>query len=439
MPRIFVEAGPDTGASLVLREGVAHCIGRASACSISMSDTLISRQHFKLQGLRGHWYIKNLKPGNGTKLNGESLENAETRELSHADLIEVGNSRLIFSMSEEDDQRDPLTGEVLAGYQLESLLGETSTGAVYLATNLQSGRRVALKTLPREIAQDRTRRMRLLREARITEALQHSNIISTYEHGEVGGVPYMAIEFAPQGTLLDEIRLHEGLPVRRVVSVMLQLLPALERLEESELVHRDIKPENVFCFDGGVVKLGDFGTSASLSSAKSARAHMVGSPHYMSPELADGEGVDCRSDLYSFGATLYHALEGRTMFEGTDAVSISLQHGKQGSPSPKLFRQNIPSELRDFVERLLRKSRDERFASASEALEEAKRISAQIAKALAEEPKLKHMSGGRAMTETQRVLELPLHSRPTEIRRQSARRARTQASESGTDEHSPRE
>ena len=265
--------------------------------------------------------------------------------------------------------RGPQPGEQLGHYRIVRLLGEGGMGAVYDAEDLESGRRVALKTLGHKLDSPEARE-RFFREGRLAASINHPNSVYVFGTEEIGGTPAIAMELVAGGTLQDRVRERGPLPVAEAVDCVLQIIAGLEAAQRIGILHRDIKPSNCFRDTDGTVKIGDFGLSISTSvrtePALTATGMFLGTPAFCSPEQLRGDELNVRSDMYSVGATLYYLLTERTPFEGKNSVQLMATVLEQRAPSPVKFRPGIPSGLARIVLRCLEKMPADRFKNYSE-------------------------------------------------------------------------
>jgi tRNA A-37 threonylcarbamoyl transferase component Bud32 len=228
------------------------------------------------------------------------------------------------------DPRIPPAGRVVAGrYRLRRLLGRGGMGAVWLAEDVVLHRRVAVKQLLLSgLATDverRAARARLRREARLAARVDHSGTVRVYDLAEEAGDPWIVMEALPGRTLQAALRDRGPLPVGQVTRLGLCLLEALAATHRAGVVHRDVNPGNVQLCGGPRVVLTDFGVaSTSEGGASASTGEIVGSPGYMAPEQVHGEAVEPACDLFSLGATLYAAVEGRSPFgKGCTAATLA--------------------------------------------------------------------------------------------------------------------
>ncbi len=272
-----------------------------------------------------------------------------------------------------------MIGKTLNHYQILSLLGVGGMGKVYLAEDTKLDRQVALKTLPLELANDRDRMSRFVREAKSASALNHPNIITIYEIGEFEGIHYIATEFIDGKTLNKYLQGRE-IKYGSVLEIAIQIASGLDEAHSAGIVHRDIKPDNVMVRENGLAKILDFGiakltekvTPEIESEDKTAvqvnttPGMIIGTANYMSPEQAKGKDVDKRTDIFSFGVVLYEMIAGRLPFEGESPLEI-IGSILNKEPAP-LKRDDVPSELKRIIGKTLRKDRNERYQTIKDLL-----------------------------------------------------------------------
>ena len=210
------------------------------------------------------------------------------------------------------------------GYRIEEVLGRGATGTVYRARQLAVDREVALKVLHPELSGQQRIVSRLQREARTTARLAHPNIVTAIDMGEIDGRWWYAMEYVEGPSLSLRLRQEGRLKEREALRLFIPLCEALEHLWEHGVVHRDIKPGNILIDRGGRARLADLGLAFADDDLElTGQGGTLGTPHYISPEQAiDPTSADVRSDIWSFGATLYHAVCGLTPFRGESAAEI---------------------------------------------------------------------------------------------------------------------
>ena len=260
-------------------------------------------------------------------------------------------------------------------YRILAPLGKGGMGEVYLAQDTALDRKVALKILPPEFADDSDRMDRFVREARSASALNHPNIITIYEIGESNGTHFIATEFI-DGKTLTELERSQALDYRFILDIATQVASALDEAHSAGIVHRDIKPDNVMVRANGLAKLLDFGI-AKLSAPSDpgddattvlgSRTHagvLIGTPQFMSPEQARGLRVDHQTDIFSLGVVMHHLLSGQSPFAG-DTVSDALAAVLTREPARLT---EVPATLADIVSKTLQKDTRDRYRSIKDLL-----------------------------------------------------------------------
>ena len=285
-----------------------------------------------------------------------------------------------------------IIGKSIAHYKVLSLLGEGGMGEVYLAQDTRLGRKVALKFLPASLIGDTSRLRRFEQEAHAASALNHPNILTIYEIGQINDWPFIATEFIDGDTLRQEMK-GSRMKLGEVLDVAIQLASALSAAHASGVIHRDIKPENVMLSQDGVAKILDFGL-AKLTAPRRAPADteaptktlfktdpgtVVGTTAYMSPEQASGIPVDARTDIFSLGVVVFEMVAGRLPFEGDTSSEIlaSLLSEKEPQPLAR-YSRDVPAELERIVSKALRKDRNERYQTIKDLLIDLKSLKQEL-------------------------------------------------------------
>jgi eukaryotic-like serine/threonine-protein kinase len=273
---------------------------------------------------------------------------------------------------------DPFLGRELEGkYTIVEKLGQGGMGAVYRAEQRGLGRDVAIKVIHAQRISDPEVIKRFLREAKLASRLGHPNAVGVIDFGQTDdGVCYLVMELVT-GRTLDQVLASDGvLPPERLVRIGTQICDALECAHALQIVHRDLKPANAMLLDQGrdFVKILDFGLAKSVGATEATPMTItgtaLGTPAYMSPEVALGRPCDGRADLYSLGVVLYLLGTGRLPFTSNSPHELIAMHSSE--PAPPML--GVPRELAEVVERLLRKDPAERYQTAAavrEALERA--------------------------------------------------------------------
>ncbi len=437
MKRLVIENGPDQGRAISLNDSDVYSVGRDPAASLPLSDERTSRVHFKLRLKDGIVYIKDQNSTNGTLVNGEPIRETRglkkgdriqvgdtvlvvedvaprssapersTRPetaaspatkpagraesspapapapqavatVSPATKLAETASKAAAESDEEKREAGALQGKVIGGYQITGRLGRGGRGVVYRATQLSLNREVALKILSKKLTQDPVFIERFIREARSAAQLNHPNVVQIFDAGNESDVYYISMELMEGGTLQTLIDAEGKLPAARVMQYAIDAARALVYAQKKGIVHRDVKPDNLMISEAGAAKVADLGLARHLEKGPagggSEEGGVFGTPHFVSPEQAQGLEVDTRSDIYSLGATLYYMLTGLTPFHGKSAAEIVSQQIKARPQPLREIDPEIPEDVAAAVERMLQKDREARHASAVELFAELEQI-----------------------------------------------------------------
>jgi serine/threonine protein kinase len=287
-----------------------------------------------------------------------------------------------------------LIGQQLGIYQVQAHLGQGGMAQVYKAYHTRLRREVAIKVIRSEIAERAGFRERFEREAQMIASLQHPNIVSVYDFGEEGDLTYLVMQYVGGGTLRDQLRERHPLESSRAIRYASQMALALHHAHQRSIVHRDVKPQNMLISstDPTHLLLSDFGIAklyyqndeaASLSelptremvgSTLTSASQIIGTADYMSPEQANGQAVDARTDVYALGVVLYQMLTGEMPFRSTTLQGLLFQHIYTPPPSVRTRNPHVPEILAQITARALAKAPADRFQSAeamARALEQA--------------------------------------------------------------------
>ncbi len=267
------------------------------------------------------------------------------------------------------DSLDRLSADLADRYRLERELGRGGMATVYLAHDLKHDREVALKVLRSELV-GALGAERFLTEIRTTANLHHPHILPLYDSGDADGQLFYVMPFVEGESLRDRLAREKQLPLEDALQIAREVADALGYAHSHHVIHRDIKPENILLESGHAV-VADFGIAKAVAAAGSERLTeggiAVGTPQYMSPEQAAGEGeLDGRSDLYSLGSVLYEMLVGQPPFTGSSAQAIMARHSMDQVPLPHIVRHTIPPHLESIVLCALEKSPADRFQTAAD-------------------------------------------------------------------------
>src|SRR5712692_8928529 len=258
----------------------------------------------------------------------------------------------------------------LGKYEIIGELGRGAMGIVYQARDPIISRKVALKTITTNIADDPNLLQRFYREAQSAGGLQHPNIITIYDMGEEGGLPYIAMELVEGQNLEQVISRALDLPLSLKLGYGVQACRALDYAHKRGIVHRDIKPGNVMVNREGIVKVVDFGIARVMEGSRTQTGMLIGTFAYMSPDQYNGEHADERSDIWSFGVLLYELMSYKRPFIGATPASLMQEICNQEPRPLREVARECPAELEAVVHRMLRKSANDRFQSMEDVLME---------------------------------------------------------------------
>jgi DNA-binding beta-propeller fold protein YncE/predicted Ser/Thr protein kinase len=267
------------------------------------------------------------------------------------------------------------TGDTIAGYEVEELVGRGGMGEIYRARDPRLERRVALKLLAERYSEDEVFRERLLRESRIAASLDHPNVVPVYEAGEIDDRLFIAMRFVEGSDLEALLRSDGPLEPARALAIASQVAEALDAAHARGLVHRDVKPSNVLLDRQDRrehVYLADFGLTQSVSDRGPTDGHLVGTVDYVAPEQIRGDEVDGRADVYGLGCVLFQALTGSVPFSGVSDVAVIYAHLEMPPPRASERREALPEALDDVLAHAMAKDPRERQPTCGALVEEAR-------------------------------------------------------------------
>jgi len=266
-----------------------------------------------------------------------------------------------------------MIGQMISHYKILEKLGEGGMGVVYKAQDTKLDRPVALKFLPQHMTSDAVEKERFVHEARAASALNHPNITTIYEIDEVEGTMFIAMEYC-EGRTLRQIVESEQLSIKKVLEIGIQVCEGLALAHEKGIVHRDIKSDNIMLTPRNQAKIMDFGLAKLKGASKLTRTgSTLGTASYMSPEQAQGEDVDRRSDIFSFGIVLYELLTGQLPFRGEHQSAIIYSIINEDPQPLARFNNQVSPRLQEIVSKALAKDRDERYQHADDFLADLRR------------------------------------------------------------------
>lgn len=258
-------------------------------------------------------------------------------------------------------------------YEIIKLIGEGGMANVYLAYDTILERKVAVKVLRGDLADDEKFVRRFQREALSASSLNHPNIVEMYDVGEDKGNFYIVMEYIDGKTLKQLIKKRGHLTVPEAIDIMVQLTEGLATAHNSYIIHRDIKPQNIMILEDGLVKITDFGIAMAINAADLTQTNSVmGSVHYLPPEQAAGKGSTIKSDIYSLGILFYEMLAGTMPFRGETAVEIALKHIKEEMPSIRKVNSKVPQSVENIIFKCTAKNPKNRYNNVTELNEDLK-------------------------------------------------------------------
>lgn len=254
-------------------------------------------------------------------------------------------------------------------YEIQELIGIGGMADVYLATDITTNRKVAVKILKEEYLTNEDFKRRFRNESKAIALLSHPNIVKIYDVSFGERVQFIVMEYVPGITLKEYIQQQGRVGWKETVHFTVQILRALQHAHDNGIVHRDVKPQNVMLLQDGTVKVMDFGIARfARENGRTISEKAIGSVHYISPEQARGEVADERSDIYSVGILMYELLTGQLPFDGESQVAIALKQMQAEAKRPREINPDIPEGLEEIVLRAMKKDPDLRYQSASEML-----------------------------------------------------------------------
>jgi serine/threonine protein kinase/formylglycine-generating enzyme required for sulfatase activity len=255
-----------------------------------------------------------------------------------------------------------MIGKVIRGkYHILREIGSGTVSTVYLAMDLTTNEVVALKVMHAELTEEGQFLARFRREAKLLEKLDSPYAVRLLDYGEVEGLNFITLEYVP-GRTLDQVLEDEGpLEVERALVIARQVAQCLADAGAVGIVHRDLRPANVMLTAGDAVKVMDFGVAAGAGLSRLSSSGIVGTPHYLAPELAEGEKATARADVYSLGVMLFEMVTGQRPYHAEDAASIVLKHLREPIPSTRQLNEEVSKEVDGLVAKCLAKHPQERY------------------------------------------------------------------------------
>lgn len=268
-------------------------------------------------------------------------------------------------------EKDNYIGMLLDNrYKIEQLIGVGGMAYVFTAEDTQEHRTVAVKILKDEFASNREFVKKFINESKVLAGLSHPSIVEVFDVSFDGDIKYMVMEYIDGITLKEYMDTQGALSWKDSVHFTIQILRALHHAHARGVIHRDIKPHNIMLFTDGTVKVMDFGISKiAREEVKSSTEHALGSVHYISPEQAQGQSTDEKSDIYSLGCVLYEMLTGQKPFDNDNPVTVALMHSKDIAPNPRSINEDIPVGLEQIIMKAMEKEPSKRYQTANEMIQ----------------------------------------------------------------------
>lgn len=247
-------------------------------------------------------------------------------------------------------------------YKVLKMLGKGGMAYVYLAFDTILNREVAIKVMKSDMSDDELALERFKREAEAVTQLSHPNIVDVYDVGDEGDKHYIVMEYVKGYTLKQLIKKRGPIPFKEAVWMIKQLAGALMEAHRNNVIHRDVKSQNVLIKDDGTVKLSDFGIALANNAMQITKKDSVlGSVHYLAPELSQGKQANMQSDIYSLGIVFYELLTGDVPFKADTPINVALRHIKEDVPSVRKFNPEIPQSVENIIIKATAKSLNNRY------------------------------------------------------------------------------
>lgn len=256
-------------------------------------------------------------------------------------------------------------------YEVFKHIGQGGMADVFLAMDTILNRQVAIKILRSELCSDPVSLVRFEREAQAATTLSHPNIVEIYDVGDYKGHRYIVMEYVPGKTLKQVIRSRGSLEADEAIDIEKQLVSAVSEAHHKGIIHRDIKPQNVIVKSDGSIKILDFGIAVAKGNSQVTQANNVmGSVHYLAPELAKGKPASVQSDIYSLGIVLFEMLSGDVPFKADSAVQVALMQMRNEMPSIRSINPTIPQSIENIITRAAAKDPTKRYKSCVDMLDD---------------------------------------------------------------------
>lgn len=261
-------------------------------------------------------------------------------------------------------------------YRITARIGHGGMAEVYEANDIITKKLVAIKIIREDVMKNPVNLKRFRNETTIAASLNHPNIVKVYNHGTIDGKPYIANEYIKGQTLKDVLDFRGYLSISEAISIMIQLTAALEYAHKHNIVHRDVKPGNIYILNDGSIKLGDFGIAEAdgLNKQTKLTDDIIGSVHYLAPEISRGNPATPQSDIYAAGVTFFEMITGRVPYDYDTPVNVAVAHIKEKFPSVTKYIADCPKEIDRIIKKCTKKYTRDRYASAKDLLDDLENI-----------------------------------------------------------------
>lgn len=249
-------------------------------------------------------------------------------------------------------------------YNVLSLLGLGGMAVVFECRDVYTNKIVAVKIMKEELLSEPGMLEAFRKEVKATVQMSHPNIMEIYSEGVFQTRPYLVLEYLKGQTLLDKIEYYTKFSVKEACEIMVQLLDAISYTHEHKIIHRDIKPQNIFYLSNGTVKLGDFGIAKNEKEAENY-GKILGSVHFLAPEVLQGKPFSIASDIYAAGITLFQLITGNLPFDGS-TKEVADQQVKREFPKASNYVTSIPKEFDEIILKAVEKNPKNRYKNADE-------------------------------------------------------------------------
>lgn len=394
--KLTVVAGPDQGRTFSISNDQTFVIGRGQDTPTKLQDPHVSRHHCTLDTIGGKATLIDGGGATGTLVNKVKISKTELRP---GDLIQIGSTTLRFDLNVIDSSTmvapvpagaqqvnsgdlSELIGKTLHHYKIERELAKGNSGVVFLARHTEKGLETAVKVLWPSLSQDEEQMQRFIRAMKIMLPIKHENIVQLYNAGKVGQYAWVSMEYVDGESLthvIQRIGVAGMLDWQNAYRVAVHIGRALECAAQHNIIHRNIIPANILLRRDNVAKLGDLMFAKALEGTAAAQltrpGQLIGELAYMSPERTRGTtDVDCRSDIYGLGATIYALLTGRPPFADSSMPVLIGKIRSEEPVKPTKYQLSIPDLFQGVVMKALAKRPEDRYQSATELLKDLERV-----------------------------------------------------------------